>query len=179
MHIPLPLKIITGVIIVLVIVLIIAIKRKQRGLIWPLVILILLGIGFGAWKGSKEYNRRNADLGTVKADINIGAVDLIQEYQRNDSIGDLKYLGRIVEITGNVKKIELDEKGYYTVIMGDTSSRSSVRCSIDTAYSGDAAHLTAGSSANLRGACTGFNRDEMGLGSDVILNRCAIITKKE
>ena len=141
------------------------------------MILLLLGIGFAVWKGLKEYNRTNEDLSTVKAEINISAADLIREYEANDPAADQKYLGKIVETHGNIKKIEQDEKGYYTVILGDTSSRSSLRCSMDTIHNEDAAHLTAGSSATLRGACTGFNKDEMGLGSDVILNRCAIIKK--
>ena len=179
MNIPPTLKIIIVVIIVLIILLITIIKTKKRGLIWPVVILILLSIGFGAWKGLEEYNRTNEDLSTVKADINIPAVDLIREYEANDLAADQKYLGRIVETRGNIKKIEKDEKGYYTVIMGDTSIHSSVRCSMDTTHNEDAAHLTAGSSVTVRGACTGFNKDEIGLGSDVILNRCAIIVKKD
>jgi hypothetical protein len=177
MHIPLPLKITAIVVIGLVVLLIIAIKRKQRGFIFPLVVLILLGIGFGAWKGLSEYNRTHKDLATVKPDVNISATELIREYEANDSIANLKYLGRVVEINGKVRKIEQDEKGYYTVIIGDTGNVSSVRCSMDTTHNEDASHLIAGSSANLRGACTGFNKDEMGLGSDVILNRCAIIKK--
>ena len=179
MHIPLSLKIITVVIIFLVILLIITIRRRQRNLIRSLVILILLGIGFGVWQGLKEYNRTHDDLLGVKADINIAAADLIRAYETNDSLANQKYLGRIVETSGNVKNIEQDEKGYYTVILGDSSSLSSVRCSMDTTHNQDAAHLTAGSSVKLRGACTGFNKDEMGLGSDVILNFCAIIVKKD
>jgi len=179
MHIPLLIKIVSIVIIVLVILLIAAIKRKQRGMIWPLVILILLGIGLDTWNGLKEYNRTNEDLLNVKADVNISASDLIHQYEANDSTANLKFLGRVVEINGNVKKIEQDERGYYTVIMGDTTSLSSVRCSMDTIHNEDASHLVAGTSAIMRGSCTGFNKDEMGLGSDVILNRCAVIVKKD
>ena len=178
MNIPLPLKIITVVLIVLILLLILVIRKKRRGLIWPAIILIILNICFGVWTGMHEYNRRNEDLGSVKADINISAADLIHAYEANDSAANQKYLGRVVETSGNIKKIEKDEQGYYTIVMGDTSSLSSVRCSMDTTHNEDAAHLTAGSSATLRGACTGFNKDEMGLGSDVILNRCAILKKE-
>lgn len=141
--------------------------------------LIILGIGFGVWQGLKEYNRTNKDLSTVRPDIKISVVDLIHEYETNDSVSDQKYLGKVIETNGNIKKIEKDEKGYYTVVLGDTNNLSSVRCSMDTVHNEDAAHLTAGSSVILRGACTGFNKDEMGLGSDVILNRCAVIAKKD
>lgn len=179
MHLPLSLKIIAIAIFFLVILLIIAIRKRKGNMIVLLAILVIGGVGLGVQQGMKEYNRTNEDLGNVKADVNMVAADLIREYEGNDSLANLEYLGRVVEVTGNIKKIEQDEKGNYTVIMGDTSSLSSVRCSMDTTHNGDAARLTAGSSASMRGACTGFNKDEMGLGSDVILNRCVVITKKD
>lgn len=179
MSIPLPLKIITIVLSVLVILLIIVIRKKRRDLVRPLIILILLGAGFGVWKGLQEYSRTNEDLLNVKADIKISATDLIHDYEANDSAANQKYLGKVIETEGNIKDIERDEKGYYTVVLGDTSNLSSVRCSMDTVHNAHAAHLVKASSVIIRGACTGFNKDEMGLGSDVILNRCAIITKKD
>jgi hypothetical protein len=179
MSIPLPLKIITIVIVVLVILLIIAVRKKQKGFARLLTILILLGGSFGIWKGLKEYNRTNEDLGSVKADVKITALQFIAEYEANNVAADEKFLGKVVETAGTIKKIEKDEKGYYTIVLGDTTNPSSVRCSMDTTHNADAAQLAAGSSAILRGACTGFNRDEMGLGSDVILNRCAIISRKD
>jgi hypothetical protein len=179
MSIPLPLKIITIVLIVLVILLIIVIRKKRKELIRPLIILIILGTGFAVWKGLKEYNRKNEDLVNVKADIKISTVDFIHEYEANDSAANQKFLGKVVETEGNIKEIEKDEKGYYTIVLGDTGNLSSVRCSMDTVHNEDAAHLVKTSSVVIRGACTGFNKDEMGLGSDVILNRCAVITKKD
>lgn len=179
MQIPLVLKVTAVIIILLGIFLVVALLRRKRKLIWPLVVLILLGLGFAAWKGLSEYNRTNEDLSSVKADINISATELIREYEANDSVANLKFLGKIVEIDGNIKKAEADDNGIYTVIIGDTSSLSSVRCAMDSTHNGDAAHLTQGSSIKMRGACTGFMKDDMGLGSDVILNRCVIIAKKE
>jgi tRNA_anti-like len=179
MSIPLSLKIITIVLVVLVILLIIVIRKKRRDLLRPIIILIILGAGFGVWKGLQEYNRTNPDLLNVKAGIKISVADLIHDYEANDSAANEKYLGKVIETEGNIKDIERDEKGYYTIVLGDTNNLSSVRCSMDTVHNADAAHLIAASSVIIRGACTGFNKDEMGLGSDVILNRCVIITKKD
>lgn len=107
------------------------------------------------------------------------AAGLIHEYETGDSVVNKKYNGKVIEVTGYVKNIEKDQEGFYTVVLGDSSSQSSVRCSMDTIHGKDAASLVAGSSATLRGSCNGFNKDETGLlGSDVILNFCAVITKK-
>ncbi|MBK5270517.1 MAG: hypothetical protein JJE22_05825 [Bacteroidia bacterium] len=137
-----------------------------------------MDIGYGIWQGVSEYNRANKDFSNVTADIKIVATDLIQEYETNDSSANKKYLGKIIEISGVIKDIAKDEAGYYTVVLGDTASMSSVRCSMDSVHQQDAARQTIGSSATVRGSCTGFNKDEMGLGSDVILNRCVIVQNK-
>jgi hypothetical protein len=174
MILPLSLKIIIWILVLLVISFFLV--RNKRKLIGLLFIIVS---GIGLWKGIDLYNEKNPDLLHVKADIKISAVALINEFEANDSEANQKYFGKVVETDGNIKKIDKDEKGYYTIILGDTANLSSVRCSMDTLHNEDAAHLKEGSSAIVRGNCTGFNKDEMGLGSDVILNRCAIITKKD
>ena len=140
---------------------------------------ILVVMAGGAWYGFKEFYRKNKDLIDVKADVRTGALELIKDYESNDSAANKKYLGKVIEVTGIVKEVPKDDSGYYTVVLGDTSSRSTVRCAMDTAHQQDAANLPVGSSAILRGNCTGFNRDEMGIGSDVILNRSVIIRDKK
>jgi uncharacterized protein (DUF1330 family) len=149
---------------------------SRKRIIWTTV---LLAIAAGAIFCYKEYTRTNQDMANARADLNLTAAELIRDYQSNDSNANKKYNGKVIEVKGSVKRIEKDEKGYFTVVLGD-SSISSVRCSMDTIHQNDAASLTEGSSAIIRGACTGFNKDETGLvGSDVILNRCAIINTKK
>ena len=145
-------------------------KRKKI-----ILLFILIAIAVAAWYGYREYSRTNRDLKNIRPDYTLSAASLISEYEGGDSAAARKYNGRIIEVNGFVKKIDKDEHGFYTIVLGDTVSLSAVRCSMDTTHNSDAASLTAGSSAIVRGACTGFNKDEMGLGSDVILNRCAII----
>jgi hypothetical protein len=149
---------------------------SRKKIIW-LVILIIAG--GSAWYGYSEYSRSNKNYQNVKPDFSLSAINLIREFEAGDSTASRKYNGKAIEISGNVKSIDKDEKGFYTVTLGDSSSLSSVRCSMDTTHKDDASALPVGSSVMLRGACTGFYKDEMGLGSDVILNFCAVISKKE
>lgn len=170
MILPLSLKIIAGIAILLLI-LFIALKRQRKFV----GLLLVITIGIGAWQGLKEYNRTNRDIANVKADIKISATDLIHEFEKNDSLANKKYLGKIIEVSGAIKKLENDGSGTYVVVLGDTTSLSSVRCAMDSTHNRDAAGLKTGSSSTLRGHCSGFNKDDMGLGSDVILDRCALI----
>ena len=141
--------------------------------------VIIVAAGITGWYGYKEYKRTNKDLSNVNADVKISATEFIKEYEKNDSLANSKYLGKIIETNGNIKAIEKNEDGYYTIVLADTGTMSSVRCSIDTTHREDAAQLVINSSATVRGFCTGFNKDEMGLGSDVILNRCVIVKQKK
>ncbi|MBL7743035.1 MAG: hypothetical protein JNN00_06110 [Chitinophagaceae bacterium] len=149
---------------------------NRKRIIW---LIILLSAGAGTWYGYKEYNRTNKDYKNVKPDFTLSASALIQAYEKDDPGASLRYNGKSLEITGTVKAFEKDEKDFYTVVLSDSTGLSSVRCSMDTIHSTDAAILTAGSAVTIRGACAGFNKDEMGIGSDVIMNYCVVITKKE
>lgn len=149
---------------------------QRKKITWLIILLVVLG---GGWYGYREYTRTNKDLLEVNAHFTRPAGDLIKEYEADDSVATKKYNGKIVEVNGFVKKIDTDDQGYYTIVLGDTASLSSVRCSMDSTHQKDAANIAEGSSATIRGACTGFNKDEMGLGSDVILNRCVIIKKEK
>jgi hypothetical protein len=151
---------------------------SRKKIIWLIALLVVVA---GAWYGYSEFTRTNKDLGKVKADVKIPAIRLIREYESNDSLANIKYLGKIIETDGNIKDIEKDQTGYYTIILGPEEAKSSVRCLMDTTHNEDAATLTAGSSVVVRGACTGFKKNELleeNLGSDVELNRSVIISKK-
>jgi hypothetical protein len=132
--------------------------------------------GFYAWK---EFTRTNKDLSKTKADFKLNATDLINEFEKNDSTSSVKYAGKILEITGNVKKTEKDDLGLYTLILGDRAVFSSVRCTMDTNQHESASRVPFNSSVTIRGACNGYNKDELGLGSDVILNRCVLLSDKK
>jgi tRNA_anti-like len=164
-----------AIISLLALIILFLIFRKRK--IFLFFIAAVLGVA--GWYGYKEYSRTNKHLDNVKADVKISAIELIKEYEKNDSIADTKYLGKVIETKGNVKAIEKDDNGYYTIVLADTGTLSSVRCLVDTVYRENAAQVVIGSSGIVRGACTGFNKDEMGLGSDVILNRCVIIQQKK
>ena len=69
-----------------------------------------------------------------------------------------------------VSEIIKDEKGFYTVVIGNPSTQSSVRCSIDSIYAVKINDLKTGNKVIIKGICSGYNSDEL-LGSDVMLVR--------
>lgn len=150
---------------------------KKRKKITLTVAILLVVITAGAMYAYKEYNRKNKDLSEAPADYTVIATEIINEFSQEEKKAGTKYNGKILSVTGTIKSIDKDEKGYYTVAIGDTASLNSVRCSMDSIYNIEATALKQGIPISVKGICTGYNADEMGLGSDIILNR-SLIEKK-
>lgn len=123
-------------------------------------------------------NRKTQSLTDSKADYKIYAIKFLEEYSSDQVLSDKKYLGKIIQVDGNLKEIEKDDKGFLTFVLGDLTSMSSVRCSIDTTEVIDESAYPVGTAVSLKGECTGFNADDLGLGADIVLNRSIIIQNK-
>lgn len=137
------------------------------------LIALMMVMAAGAIYAYKEFNRTNTNIARESSAFTINATELIKEFTNNDSLASSKYVGKIISVQGLIKDIIKDERGYYTVTLGDTLGMSSIRCSIDSIYSGTAVSVKPGANVKVKGSCTGYNRDEL-LGLDIILNRCLI-----
>lgn len=150
---------------------------KRKKIIRYLLLFLLLIIAAVALYIYKEYNRTHTDTARLKADYSLAATDLIKEFETNEQASNKKYWDKIIRVEGEVKEVVRDGKGFYSLVLGDTSSMSSVRCSIDSVHSQEAAAVIKGHKIAVKGICSGFNADEM-LGSDVILVRSVVDLKK-
>ncbi len=142
------------------------------------VLLLVIIVLAGAWYGYKLYTGKVPSLTGVTADASLTAVDLINAFEKDSASANKQYLGKIIEVTGQVKSVE---KETATVSLeGAEGNNSSVRCSVDSAFVKDIELLNPGGTVTIKGNCTGFMPDEtgLGLGSDVVLNRCVFETKK-
>jgi len=150
-------------------------KRKKiiRYIVLPLL-LVLAAIAIYIYK---EYNRTHKDTARLKPDYSLEAANLVKEFESDEHASNNKFWDKVILVEGIVKEIIKDDRGFYTLALGDTSSMSSVRCSIDSAHSHEATSVIKGSRVAVKGICSGFNKDEL-LGSDVILVRAVVDIKK-
>ena len=142
-----------------------------------MVVLLVIIVLAGAWYGYKLYTGKVPSLTEIKADASVTATDLIAAFEKDSASANKQYLGKILEVSGNVKSVEKESA---TIFLGPADGNSSVRCSVDSAFVKDIELLNPGSAITIKGNCTGFMPDEfgLGLGSDVVLNRCVFETKK-
>lgn len=150
-------------------------KRKKIILYVFLSLFVIAGaVGFYIYK---EYNRTHKDTAKLKSDYTVTATDLLKEFETNEQASNKKYWDKVLSIEGMVKEIAKDDRDFYAVILGDTATMSSVRCSIDSMHSNEALTVSRGIIITVKGICSGYNADEM-LGSDIILVRSVIDKKK-
>ena len=147
---------------------------KKKILVFTLIVLIA-GSAIGVY-AYKEYNRKAIDISLSAPDFKDSALNLLTEFESSDSLAGKKYVGKLLLVDGVVKEISTDDKGFYTVALGDSTSMTSVRCSMDSLFQNNQVNLTKGQSVSIKGVCSGYNSDEL-LGSDLILVRCAVAEK--
>lgn len=149
---------------------------KKKKIIRYVLLSLIIVIAAAALYIYKEYNRTHKDTARLKADYTVSAASFVQEFEKNEKGSNEKYWDKVVEVEGMVKDLSKDDKGFLSVVLGDTSSMSSVRCSVDSSHTSEANLLKKGDKVTVKGICTGFNADEL-LGSDVILVRSVIDQK--
>lgn len=150
---------------------------KKKKIIRYVLLSLIVVVAAVALYIYKEYNRTHKDTTKLKADYTVSAASFVQEFEKNERESNEKYWDKVVKVEGMVKDLSKDDRGFLSVILGDTSSMSSVRCSVDSSHTNEAAFLKKGDKVTIKGICTGFNADEL-LGSDVILVRSVIDQKK-
>lgn len=144
---------------------------RRKGIIISTIVLVILIAGIYAWR---QYTRTVTALVDIEAELKTDAVALIAEFEANELAADKKYHNKIIAVNGMVKGVDSLENSC-TVVLGDTTGMSSVRCIMDSAFVNSVSGVNRGKIITVKGAITGFKKDDTGLlGSDVELNRCVI-----
>jgi len=74
--------------------------RKKYFLIAGLIWLVLAGLGL------YYYDKPHANAGSKTTDIDISAVDLFNQYQKDESAANKKFLDKIIEVKGTITDIQ-------------------------------------------------------------------------
>ncbi len=153
------------------------IKRKTMSVRKKYSYLLLAFVLFAAagYYMYHEYNRKPISVSELLPVYELTTPALIGSFQKTESLANQQYLGKVLSVSGRIKSLDTDPNGFYTVILGDTASMSSVRCSMAVKIADDSMRYKPGLEVVIKGICTGYTPDNMGLGSDVILNRCVLI----
>lgn len=140
------------------------IKKPYR---FILIVILITGLA-GLITAIYFFNLRNKDLLKEKPDFIITAEELQREFESDENASTLKFVNKIVEVTGVISSVENGENSSLNIALITGNSMSSVICTIP-AEAGTSG-LVAGHTVTLRGECSGFLMD-------VLLNNCVLIRK--
>lgn len=87
----------------------------------------------------------------------VTAADLTKEFKDNEVAANNKYKGKVVEVTGKVKRVT-DTGGFSDITVElDGANFTSVECNFDDSLRSSVANLTVGSTVTIRGRCDGLS----------------------
>lgn len=142
-------------------------KKKMITILGITTLIIVLGSIYAY----TEFYRKAKQTKDIDAAFSLTASDLIKEFETDNKNSNAKYLNKVIEVKGIVKSVE-DQSGY-TIVLGDSSSTTSIRCTMDSSFQ-LGFKLKSGQVGNIKGVYTGFNADELGIGSDIIISKSII-----
>jgi len=133
----------------------------MKKFIIPIIILFVVVAGIGFYM----YNKPVASLDRKKADVSVTADQLLADYEANEQMANDKYLGKVVEVSGKVAQVSMEE-GKNKVHFETSNPISMVITELDEGNS--ASGLEVGEVAKVKGMCSGYL-------SDVILVRSSVV----
>ncbi len=129
-----------------------------------LILIAILALA-GAAAGFYLYNLKPKDLGKVKPDFVVTSSELQSAFEENETAAVIKYVNKIIEVTGEIGSIEPGENNSVNISLKTNSSFSSVICTFPSGV--DSGKVKEGSQISIRGECSGYLMD-------VLLNKCVI-----
>lgn len=142
-----------------------------------ILLLLLVVIGAGAWYGYKKFTGKNPDLSDKAPDFTVDAPTLIAAFDKDSAAASKQYVGKLVQVTGAVSKI--DTAG--VISLGKQGEMSSVQCTMDHRHPIDYTKFKEGQNITIKGTCSGYNAEEMlgeKLGTNVQLNFSVIVNNQ-
>lgn len=144
-------------------------KKKILIFTWVLAIVASI-VGIYAYK---EFNRKVENVSNIKVDFDLQAAYLINEFAKDSKTSSEKYIAKTIAIAGTVANVE-EQQNNITLIFKTEGNNNAIRCSMDSTYTLDDVKDLNTKNITVKGICTGYNADDLGLGSDIIVNRCII-----
>lgn len=122
---------------------------KMKWVLAALLFMIIAGAAFYYY-----YNKPRREIDSESA-ISVTAYELFRDFETNEPEANLKYLDKVVEVSGLVGEISSNQQGKTIVVLESDSAFGGIACTID----GTSAGISVGSDVTMRGICKGFLTD--------------------
>lgn len=133
------------------------------------IIIGILAIGLvGGIYGYFQYNKEHRDIAAEEAVIAVGAVDLFEQYSNDELKANVKFLDKVIVVSGMVLEVAAEE-GSEMLVLQANDDLFGVNVYFDQPQVIE--DVRVGDEVKVKGHCTGG--DEMG----VVIAHCTIINE--
>ena len=132
-------------------------------------ILLLAGV-IAVWF---IFNEKFTDTKERKAAYTVNAMDFIHEFEKNDSLANIKYAEKIITVNGRVSETEAADTTI-NIKMIDTATDAYIIFAFQQQHLNDAKSLKEGDSISIKGSCSGGSYSEILETEFITFKRCAI-----
>lgn len=133
---------------------------KKKFFKWAALSVLVIGLT-GGIVAYKMYNKPHRSVADAKASVTMQALQLVTEYETDETASNAKYLDKVVKVSGEVAETAKNQKGE-TVITLKGTDMGGVICTLEGK---ETVETKKGSNVQLQGICTGYL-------TDVVLVRC-------
>jgi len=137
--------------------------KTWKKLLYAFLVIFFAAAGFGFYL----YNKKPADVRKLSANYELSAASLLEDFNKDEKAATLKYLEKVIAVTGKVADIKVDASGQATVFLDSGDPLAGVTCSFYDEEAKSLAGVQKGSTVTIKGNCTGKLMD-------VVLNKCSI-----
>ena len=131
--------------------------------------LAIIGILAGAGMYWYAFMRPHTNMLKAEAEVKLSASDLFNDFSSNEAAANTKYIGKIIEVTGNIVQVNTDETQTSIILEDELFGVSTY---LDSSFVASNPNLiqeiNPNQSVTIRGQCDGML-------SDVVISRAVII----
>ncbi|ANI88430.1 hypothetical protein A9P82_03395 [Arachidicoccus ginsenosidimutans] len=128
--------------------------KRKKAIFSVVAILCAIGIAGGIW-GWMAYHKARPTLDSVKADVQINAAKLYNDFSTNEQNADKLYLNKVVEVSGVVASVQQDSSSASVQLTAGDGAMGGINCDMRSTENlpkkGDSVHI--------KGRCTGYLMD--------------------
>jgi hypothetical protein len=142
--------------------------KTKKTIVATVLVLALAAGGIGYYM----YNKPHKNVQSANA-VKVAGPDLYTAFVKDSAAANKTYTDKVLEISGEVVKSELDQQQNVFVHLKAGNDGSIINCSMEEKVS----PFKIGDKIALKGICDGYNPGDtdMGLPGDVVVNRCYMV----
>jgi len=143
----------------------------KRGIIIGIIAIGLLGAGVGYYL----YNKGPVNVRSASG-IPVNSTELYAAYLADTTSAQKKYSGKILEVSGQIKEITLNQQEEQLILLKTGSEGGYINCTMEE----KGENLQTGMQITVKGICSGMGSGDPDLGimGDVYLTRAVIQNQK-